>query len=235
MAERRMLSHRITDSDAFLNLSAEAQALYMHINVDADDDGFNGRIQIAMFRAHATTENLEELLNLRFLLRFDSGVVVVKHYRMMNKMRRDRYKPTVYQDEYRQLFIKSNLSYTDHPGDGIFSAAVWQPNGNQMATSCNPKDNQGKDRKEKDRKEQFSSVEGSNDTPPTLAEVKKYADERGNKVDAEKFFDYYADKGWGKDWKAKYRYWEKTEKTEQSDSVKTYDISAFERMLDEKD
>lgn len=112
MAEKRMFSKKVTDSDAFITMSSSAQALYFHLNQSADDDGFNNQIQVAMMKAHASADDLGVLLMKKFVLRFESGVIVIKHWRLHNTLRKDRYTPTSYQEEFKQLNIKENLSYT---------------------------------------------------------------------------------------------------------------------------
>ena len=112
MAERRMFTKKITDGDPFIEMSSAAQALYFHLNQGADDDGFNNQIQLAMMKAHASTDDLKVLLLKNFLIRFESGVIVIKHWRMHNTLRKDRYTPTNYQEELKQLGIKENGAYT---------------------------------------------------------------------------------------------------------------------------
>lgn len=112
MADKRMFSKKITDSDAFIELSSSAQALYFHLNQGADDDGFNNQIQNAMFKAHATVDDLKVLLLKNFLIRFECGVVVIKHWRIHNTLRKDRYKETNFQEELAALKIKDNGAYT---------------------------------------------------------------------------------------------------------------------------
>lgn len=112
MADRRMFSKKVTDSDQFIEMSAAAQALYFHLNQGADDDGFNNQIQNAMFKAHAGVDDLKILMAKRFIIRFESGVIVIKHWRMHNTLRKDRYIPTNFQEELAQLGIKENGAYT---------------------------------------------------------------------------------------------------------------------------
>lgn len=107
-----MFTKKITDSDAFVELSSAAQALYLHLNQGADDDGFTNQVQMAMWKAHASVDDLKVLLAKKFLLTFDSGVIVIKHWRMHNTLRKDRYTPTNYQEELKQLGIKDNGAYT---------------------------------------------------------------------------------------------------------------------------
>lgn len=120
-----MFSKKITDSDDFIELSSAAQALYFHLNQGADDDGFNNQIQTAMWKAHASIDDLRVLLTKNYIIRFENGVIVIKHWRMHNTLRKDRYKPTNFQEEFRQLGIKDNNSYTLDP----HKKAAWLPNG----------------------------------------------------------------------------------------------------------
>lgn len=112
MAERRMFTKKITDSDAFLELSSAAQALYFHLNQGADDDGFNNQVSNAMYKAHASIDDLKILMLKNFIIRFESGVIVIKHWRMHNTLRKDRYTPTNFQEELKLLGLKDNGAYT---------------------------------------------------------------------------------------------------------------------------
>ena len=143
MAERRMLTKKVTDDDHFMELSASAQALYLHLTMSADDDGFCNQVNVCMFKAHASVQDLEALLDKRYLIQFDTGVIVIKHWRMANALRKDRYTPTAFQDELSKLGIKENGSYTL---TGNQLATDWQPDGNQPA----PQDSIDKDSIDKD-------------------------------------------------------------------------------------
>ena len=150
MAERRMYSKKITDSDAFVEMAASAQALYFHLNQGADDDGFNNQIQNAMFKAHASVDDLKVLLAKNFIIRFESGVVVIKHWLIHNTLRKDRYTPTNFQEELKLLGIKDNKVYTlNH------SETAWLPNGCQTVTT-------GKERLDK------NSIGKDIDSPPII-------------------------------------------------------------------
>ena len=107
-----MYSKDVTDSDAFIEMSSAAQALYFHLNQGADDDGFNNQISMAMWKAHASTDDLKVLLAKNFIIRFECGVIVIKHWRLHNTLRKDRYTPTNYQEELSLLGIKENGAYT---------------------------------------------------------------------------------------------------------------------------
>lgn len=153
MAERRMFTQKIVDSDAFLDMPLTTQALYFHLNMRADDDGFVNNPKKIQRMICASDDDLKLLIAKRFLLAFENGVVVIKHWRMHNLLRKDRYNPTQYQEYMEQLLLKDNGSYTETCGIPTISeldnqmATTWQPEDNQMATQ----DRIGKDRIGKDR------------------------------------------------------------------------------------
>lgn len=115
MAERRMFTKKVTDDDNFTALSSSAQALYLHLSMNADDDGFCNQVSTAMFKAHASVQDLQALLERRYVYQFENGVIVIKHWRMANALRKDRYTPTAFQEELAQLSLKDNGSYTRLP------------------------------------------------------------------------------------------------------------------------
>ena len=158
MADRRMLARTITENDNFVALPAAAQALYMHLTLSADDDGFCNQIATAMYRAHAKKKDLEALVSARYLIRFDNGVMVIKHWRMANQRRADRYTPTVYQEEYQRLTIKPNNAYT--------MADNWQPSGTQTATVRQPSGTHLEPQKriEENRREEKRSINNPDNT-----------------------------------------------------------------------
>lgn len=112
MANKRMFTMSVVDSDAFLDMPLSTQALYFHLNMRADDDGFIGNPKRVQRIVGASDDDLKLLLMKRFLLAFEDGVMVIKHWRMHNTIRHDRYTPTPYQDELSKLVLKENKSYT---------------------------------------------------------------------------------------------------------------------------
>ena len=111
MSSKRMFNTQIVDSDAFLSMPLSSQALYFHLGMSADDDGFlNNPVQIAR-AINASQDDMNLLLLKKFILRFDTGVMVIKHWKINNYIRSDRYKPTLYQDELRQLEVKQDGGY----------------------------------------------------------------------------------------------------------------------------
>ena len=114
MAERRMFTRQIVDSDAFLDMPLSAQALYFHLNMRADDDGFVNNPRKIQREIGVAEDDFRVLLAKRFILAFDNGVIVIKHWRMHNYLRKDRYHPTQYQEQFNSLAIKENGAYTDN-------------------------------------------------------------------------------------------------------------------------
>ncbi|MDF2858960.1 MAG: hypothetical protein K0Q87_4811 [Neobacillus sp.] len=194
-----MFTKKITDSDAFIEMSSAAQALYFHLNQSADDDGFNNQIQMAMFRSHASVDDLKVLMMKNFIIRFESGVIVIKHWRMHNTLRKDRYNPTNFQDELALLNIKDNGAYSLSLNDGC-----------QAVANPVPQVSIGKVSIDKDNKKNSSRF-----APPSVDEVSEYCKSRNNNIDAEQFVAFYTSKDWKvgnqkmKDWKAAVVTWEK--------------------------
>lgn len=113
MAERRMISKKITDTDAFLEMPLSTQALYFHFIQNADDDGFVGSPNSIIRKIGANRNDYDLLIAKRFVITFDTGICVIKHWRIHNYIQSDRYTPTTYTEEKSTLFIEENKSYTD--------------------------------------------------------------------------------------------------------------------------
>ncbi|MFR2929159.1 MAG: hypothetical protein ACLTLM_12805 [Oscillospiraceae bacterium] len=138
MAEKRMFTKSIIDSDAFLEMPLSAQALYFHLNMRADDDGFVNNPKRITDYVNASADDLKILLAKRFIIRFDSGVIVIKHWRMHNTLKSDRYHPTDYQDELALLCVKPNKAYTEKPQVPEIPPAPLEPEWNQSGTNLEP-------------------------------------------------------------------------------------------------
>lgn len=110
---RRMFSTEIVDSDAFLEMPLTAQALYFHLGARADEDGFVNAPRKIMRACGASDNDLEELINARFVLRCDGGIVVIKHWLIANTLQKDRLKELAYPDIAKKIFVKPNRAYTD--------------------------------------------------------------------------------------------------------------------------
>ncbi len=142
MAERRMFAKTIIDSDAFIDMPLSTQALYFHLSMRADDEGFINNPRKIQRMVGASDDDLKVLIMKRFILPFESGVVVIKHWKIHNYIRNDRFKPTVYTEEKSLLVSKGNGAYTEKTevgADGI-------PDDNQVVYQMDTQDRLGKDR-----------------------------------------------------------------------------------------
>lgn len=101
MAQRRMFSKKITDTDKFLEMPLSSQALYFHLNMGADDDGFIDRPKTIQKTIGASDDDMKLLIAKQFIIPFESGIVVIKDWRIHNYIRKDTYQPTIYQEEKR--------------------------------------------------------------------------------------------------------------------------------------
>ena len=215
MAERRMFAKTIIDSDAFLDMPLSAQALYFHLSMRADDDGFVNNPKKIQRVINASDDDLKLLIAKRFIIVFESGVIVIKHWKIHNYIQKDRYKETVYREEKNLLEIKKNGSYTIKNSSPSLPDTERIQNGYSLETQVRlgkvsielGKDSMG-EKSERPTVKKF--------TPPSLQEVIEYCNERKNGVDPERWFNFYQAKGWMvgknkmKDWKAAVRTWEKT-------------------------
>lgn len=103
MATKRMFSKKITDTDLFLDLPLESQALYFHLNMHADDDGFIDSPKKVMRMTGASLDTYKLLLAKRFIITFESGICVIKDWKIHNYIQKDRYQETMYVSEKEQL------------------------------------------------------------------------------------------------------------------------------------
>lgn len=152
-----MLAKTITESDAFLDMPQSSQNLYFHLNMNADDDGFVNNPKKIQRTVGSSEDDLKILLAKSFLIPFESGVVVIKHWRIHNYIRSDRYKPTSYIEEKNRLAIKENGAYTMAP--------IGIPNDIPNVPQCETQIRIGEDRIGEDRKREepvFSKTEALN-------------------------------------------------------------------------
>lgn len=148
MAKRRMLSIGVLTSDAYLDLSHGAQALYVQLAVAADDDGMLGNIRGTARMLGCDMACAQELEEAGFLISFASGVYAILHWNMHNHIRRDRHQPTVYQQEFGELYLTPEGCYTRDENAG------------EAANACKSAAT-GKDRSGEDRQEEVSPAQES--------------------------------------------------------------------------
>ncbi len=108
MANRRMIHKEVFFSDKFTDLPTTTRLLYVYLNLEADDDGFFTGTKQAMFLSEATKDDLKKLIDDGFIIKFDSDVYAIKHWRVMNTLQNDRYTPTIYVEEFAKLKPISN-------------------------------------------------------------------------------------------------------------------------------
>jgi hypothetical protein len=197
MAERRMFAKSIIDSDAFLEMPQSTQLLYFHLSMRADDDGFINQPKAIMRMCCAKDDDIKILIAKKFIIPFENGVVVIKHWRIHNYIQKDRYKETNYKELKDSLFLDENGAYSQNE---------------QVYTPCIQNGNTGKDSIGKYSKD---NINNGKTIPPTLDMVKAYCKEMKYQTNPEDFFDFYESKGWYvgknkmKDWHKSLSLWER--------------------------
>lgn len=187
MAHKRAFSKTIVETDAFQDMSQTAQLLYFYLNMQADDDGFVSNPKRIMRTGGFGDDDFKILLAKRFLLMFESGVVVIKHWLIHNTIRKDRYVETSYLKEKETLQIKENNAYTDH----------WQPNGNQLATQDKIREDKIKENKiiyTNDFKETFDTKAKTFKKLGITYKPTKKTSAQDKAVTGMKLLDYFRDK-----------------------------------------
>ena len=235
MAERRMFAKTIIDSDAFLDMPVTARLLYYDLGMRADDDGFINSPKKIMRITGASSDDMNILIMRKFIIPFDSGVVVIKHWRIHNYIRKDTYVETKYKDEKEQLMLDENNAYTAKKMQllQLRDEYVDEPSTQvRLGKDSIGKDSIGKDSIEKNIGDataphtQVETViqEKNSETAarkkreqfikPTVEEIEKFAHEYNlTKLDPQYFYDYYESNGWMvgknhmKDWKATAKNW----------------------------
>lgn len=209
MAERRMFAKSIIDSDLFLDMPQSSQCLYFHLSMRADDEGFVNSPKKIQRMIGASDDDCRLLITNRFLIPFDTGVVVIRHWRIHNYIQKDRFKNTMYQAERSALSCDETGAYQLMDTGCIHDVSI-------LETQV---------RLGKDRLGKSSLGKGTDGrarpharfVPPTIEEVKAYCQERKNSVDPQHFVDFYEANGWVqgkgkpiKDWRATVRTWERS-------------------------
>lgn len=111
MAERRMMTKKIIHSDAFLDMPISTQNLYFHLLLEGDDEGFINSPKKVQRVIGASDDDVKILLAKKFIISFDSGIIVLKHWKMHNYIQKDRFKPTTHTSERALLSVKDNNVY----------------------------------------------------------------------------------------------------------------------------
>lgn len=208
MSERRMISRKIVDTDGFMDMPITARLLYYELNWRADDDGFVSSPKKILRSTGCSDDDLKILIAKQFVIPFESGIVLIRDWRIHNYIQKDRYHPTIYGEEKAQVIVENNGMYTKCI-QGV----------HEMDTEVRlGKVRLGKERiEEGDKSPRFLQ--------PSVEDVADYCKERHNNVDAQSFVDFYASKNWMigknkmKDWKAAIRTWESRSKPTCSSTI----------------
>lgn len=168
MAQRRMFSKKIVETDFFMEMSPTAKLLYFYLNMSADDDGFVGNPKTIKLISGATDDDLKILIAKQFIIPFDSGVVVIKDWKIHNYIRKDTYNSTVYKFEKSQLLDDDNGAYI--------------LNENEPSTERPREVDTGKDRLGKDKlgKSNNTMSDKSDDVIP-YSEILEYLNKKTNR------------------------------------------------------
>lgn len=176
-----MLSKKVTDTDAFLDLPLSSQALYFHLNMHADDDGFVDNVNTIKRMVGASKDDEKLLIAKRFILQFeDSGIIVIKDWRLHNYIRKDTYNQTLYRSELSKLKVDENGSYQQ--SDGIEPVRV-----NDTSTERPRVVTTGKDRLGKDRLGKSNTMSSSNEHDQSVSEITKKLIEKINQLSGSKY------------------------------------------------
>ena len=229
MAQKRMFSLSVTDTDAFQDMPTSSQALYFHLGMHGDDDGFVDSPKKIARAAGCNNDDLKVLAAKGFIIPFDSGIIVIRHWLINNTLKNDRYHETLYLSEKHQLQVDTMNSYQ--------LCGATEPARKQDGSRLEPELNLTELNLTEQRESRAADKppRAPRFIPPTVDEVMTYCSERKNSVDAQRFVDFYESKNWmvGKnkmrDWKAAVRGWERnTEKPAASDRNTVHSDAEYE-------
>ena len=213
-----MMSKSVIDTDMFLDMPASTQCLYFHMLLRADDDGFLKNAKTIMRTVGASPDDVKLLIAKQYLIPFDTGIMAIKHWRIHNYIKKDRYKPTDCEE------IK--LLEVNEKGEYILAEPVRNQVGSNMEPQVRDRDRLeieiGKDRDSRESSRKRNSANNSTTAAqkfkkPTLEELKAYIAENKYTFSAEAFMDYYESNGWKvgrnpmKSWQATCRTWQRHE------------------------
>ena len=203
MAQKRMFSLQVVDTDRFMDMPTSSQALYFHLGMHGDDDGFVASPRKIVRSAGCNDDDLRLLISKGYIIPFESGVVVITDWNTNNTLKNDRYHATVYIEEKKQLSTDSSGKYV------LCSTLV--PERFQIGSTLEPEQNLTKSVADKPPRARF--------VPPTVEEVQTYCAEKGFSFDPQLFVAHYEANGWVqgkgrplKNWKAAALTWDRRDK-----------------------
>ena len=196
MAQRRMFSLSVVDTDVFLDLPTTAQCLYFHLGMHGDDDGFVDSPKKIMRAVGCSESDLKALEDKHFIIMFDSGVIAIRHWRLNNTLKNDRYRPTVYCAERNMLSTDKSRRY-------CINENSLEPEWNQIGTEMEPQRNLTQRNPTEPNPTESNGTEGSTEgrrtNQPTLDEITAYAKSVWPGLDnsvIREFYYFYAQRDW---------------------------------------
>lgn len=214
MAKNRCFCFDVLQEKQFCSLSFRARWLYILLNYEADNDGFIRSVDYVLRICSAGIEDLEALVSIGYLIRFDTGVLLISHWNKHHSIRPDRRGKTAFQEELSQIVSDSSGIYRLKSAV-LEDNTVSKPDTKPEITK--PKSSIRKSQPEKSRVTEKKTLPRF--TPPSLDEVKAFIEENQYHVDPQKWFSYYEANGWMvgknkmKSWEASIRYWEHNNKS----------------------
>ena len=182
MAQRRMFSQKVTETDKFLDMALTAQTLYFHLGMNADDDGFVGNPKSIKRMIGASDDDLKALVKKDYIIVFDDGVIAIKDWLVSNYVKKDRYTTTIYSDDRKLLAIDRNKRYqiaSQMDPSCIQSGTDMEPERNHSGSNPEPKRIQsGSKNFSPEMNESSQTVEGQGNRP-----VEPEWNQNGSKVD----------------------------------------------------
>jgi len=212
MANKRMFSLSVVDTDLFLEMPMSARLLYYELGMRADDDGFVDNWKKIIKMTGLAEDDMKVLIAKNFIIPFESGVIVIRHWRLNNYLRNDRHHTTIHKKELEQLNVENDVYELESA-----KKSTMLPTGIPLVyLDKNSIDKNSIDKREK---------------KPTLEEIQDYIIEKELNVDAKKFFDYFETGNWidskgnkVKNWKQKLLTWNNHIKQEASNKFHDGDI-----------
>ena len=218
-----MFSKEIINTDRFQSMKLSAQALYFHLGINADDDGFIGNPLSIIRSIGASANDLKALVENKYLIPFNGYVYLIADWHINNYIRADRYKPTIYQEYIQMIQFNDSQRYVIRQSVGI---PMVDPDKSSIDKISTDKKSIEELTPKRPTTESFCH--------PSLPEIKEYCMENSYLIDPESFIDYYEANGWmvGKnpmrDWKAAVRTWARNEKHPTANAVPDFSSWADE-------
>ncbi len=219
MAQKRMFSLSVVDTDKFLEMPISSRLLYYELGMRADDDGFVDDWKKILLFTGLKEDDMKVLISKNFIIPFETGVIVIRHWRLNNYLQKDRLKPTIYQKELAQLNTDNNNVYN------LYTECIHSIDKNSIDKYSIDKSNADALKKTK------------KDNKPTLEEIQEYIKEKNLNVDGKQFYDYFTEGNWidakgnkVKNWKQKLLTWNKYQTNVKPKNTNNYEQRTYDNF-----